>query len=222
MSCIICGNTHISKKGKFCKKHYHEDLKVRKSQIRQCVNCGVTLSFRVRNATCPRCSHKKICENYRSIESNMEKIRTKNREYKLNNKEKIRKHDIERYHSDVEYKIKRNLRHRLNQAIKNNFKSGSAIKDLGCSISELKMYLEQKFQLGMTWDNYCHKIWQIDHIEPLCAFNLTDRNQLLKACHYTNLEPKWSEDNSKKIAHDIKKSLNKGGQYVLRQNASNS
>lgn len=29
-----------------------------------------------------------------------------------------------------------------------------AVKDLGCSVSDLKIYLESKFAVGMTWDNY--------------------------------------------------------------------
>ena len=78
------------------------------------------------------------------------------------------------------------LRRRLHDALKNNQKRGSAVKDLGCSVQELKKYLESKFQEGMSWDNWNYKGWHIDHIKPLASFNLTDRNQLLQACHYTN------------------------------------
>ena len=45
----------------------------------------------------------------------------------------------------------------------------------------------------MSWDN--HGKWHIDHIYPLAKFNLSDRQELLKACHYTNLQPLWAEDN---------------------------
>lgn len=38
----------------------------------------------------------------------------------------------------------------------------------------------------------------IDHIKPLASFDLTDRSQFLEACHYTNLQPLWSEDNIEK------------------------
>ena len=56
--------------------------------------------------------------------------------------------------------------YRLISAIKGNFKSGSAVKDLGCSIDFLKQYLEVKFYGKMSWDNYgIH--WVIDHIIPL-------------------------------------------------------
>ena len=87
------------------------------------------------------------------------------------------------------------MRNRLRCAIKGNFKSGSAVKDLGCSIDELKTYLESKFKPGMYWDNWSYDGWHIDHIKPLASFDLTDRKQLLEACHYTNLQPLWAKDN---------------------------
>ena len=37
------------------------------------------------------------------------------------------------------------LRNRLNRAIKGNYKAGSAVSDLGCSIEELKKHLESQF-----------------------------------------------------------------------------
>jgi hypothetical protein len=30
------------------------------------------------------------------------------------------------------------------------------------------------------------------------SFDLTERNQLLEACHYTNLQPLWAKDNLSK------------------------
>jgi len=47
----------------------------------------------------------------------------------------------------------------------------------------------------MTWDNWTLDGWHIDHIKPLASFDLTDRKQLLEACHYTNLQPLWAKDN---------------------------
>ncbi|KKN33836.1 hypothetical protein LCGC14_0799700 [marine sediment metagenome] len=79
---------------------------------------------------------------------------------------------------------------------------GSAVRDLGCSISELVMYLENDFSPGMTWDN--HGIgsgkWNIDHVVPLSSVDLTDRTQFLRVSHYTNLQTLWYEHNMSKGA----------------------
>lgn len=104
----------------------------------------------------------------------------------------------EKYHNDVQYKLTQRLRGRLYGAIKNDYKSGSAIDDLGCTIEELKVYLESQFKEGMTWDNWTNDGWHIDHKKQLSTFDLSDREQFLEACHYTNLQPLWWWENLEK------------------------
>lgn len=133
--------------------------------------------------------------------------RDKRKTYLEANKDKRNKHRRNRKKTDIQYKLSNNLRSRLRDAIRCNYKSGSAVKDLGCSIEELKVYLESKFLPGMTWDNYGLYGWHIDHIKPLASFDLSDRNQLLEACHYTNLQPLWANDNLSKGDKFIKNPL---------------
>ncbi|CAB4125787.1 hypothetical protein UFOVP53_230 [uncultured Caudovirales phage] len=109
-------------------------------------------------------------------------------------------------------RLKNILRNRLNSAIRNNQKAGSAVKDLGCTIEEFKVYLEKQFfnnprtHESMTWDNHTLDGWHIDHILPLDSFNLTNREETIKACHYSNLRPLWAKENiikSNKLLDDI-------------------
>jgi hypothetical protein len=93
-----------------------------------------------------------------------------------------------RKENDINFKLTEVLRNRLRSAIKRNSKEGSAVQDLGCTIIELKIYLEKQFRDDMDWKNHGKK-WHIDHIKPLAKFDLTNREELLKACHYTNLQP---------------------------------
>lgn len=111
-------------------------------------------------------------------------------------KDEINLHAQKRYENDLQYKLALNLRTRINQAIKIKQRGGSAVRDLGCSITEFQQFIAQKFQLNMSWENY--GAWHLDHIIPLASFDLTDRLQFLKACHYTNYQPLWAKDNLKK------------------------
>jgi len=131
-------------------------------------------------------------EHYRK---NIEKSRQYANNYYRDNKEKIITRELKYKNTNIQRKLSVILRSRLYAALKNNHKTGSAIKDLGCSIEELKIYLESKFQPGMAWDNWTTNGWHIDHIRPLASFNLSDREDFIKACHYTNLQPLWAIDN---------------------------
>lgn len=101
-----------------------------------------------------------------------------------------------RVKADPRQKLMHALRIRLLRALKGDYKSGSAVRDLGCSIDYFKKWIEEQFQEGMTWDN--HGEWHLDHVRPLYKFDLSDREQLLEAMHYTNYQPLWAIDNMRK------------------------
>lgn len=101
---------------------------------------------------------------------------------------------------DPAYRIVCNLRTRLNDAMKGKSKSETTRRLLGCSQEFLKGYLEAQFQDGMTWKNYGLGTgkWQVDHIIPCCAFDLTDPSERAACFHYSNLQPLWGVENRKK------------------------
>ena len=149
----------------------------------------------------------KICDaNRKSIwhTKNIEKNHNKNHLWFQCNKSKRNAYERNMRYTNINYKIKKILRNRLHDALKNSYKCGSAVRDLGCSINELKQYLEKMFYNNprtgesMSWENYGFYGWHIDHIVPLSSFNLTDREQFLKAVHYTNLQPLWMKENLSK------------------------
>lgn len=133
---------------------------------------------------------------YHQINKEKEKIQRK--EYIKIHKNDINKKSRDRFDRDIQFKLKKISRSRLYSALKKNLKSGSAIGDLGCSVSELKIHLENLFKPGMTWKNWTHCGWHIDHKIPISSFDLTNREHLLKAVHYTNLQPMWGTENMKK------------------------
>lgn len=146
-------------------------------------------------------------------QANKESRRIYKKTYCQRNREKIRAYVNHRYSTDVCFKLKQQLRHRLYDAIFNNYKNGSGVRDLGCSIDELKIWLESQFQPGMTWKNWGsgENDWQIDHIIPFHLLKYKDKDgkdymsyeSQRVVCHYKNLRPMWRNDNLARTYDDI-------------------
>lgn len=98
-----------------------------------------------------------------------------------------------RLKTDLNFKLRVYLRNRIYLALKGKWKSVSAVKNLGCSIEELRKHIESKFKTGMTWDNWGE--WHLDHIRPLSSFKLQNEEDQKLAVHFTNLQPLWARDN---------------------------
>jgi|TARA_R110000737_G_C14314430_1_gene438522 hypothetical protein len=81
---------------------------------------------------------------------------------------------------DLSYRLHQNLRARINQKVLS--KGGkTSLEFLGCSIDEYKIYLEERFDQHMNWDNYGKDgYWEIDHIHPVSKGG---------SFHYTNTQP---------------------------------
>lgn len=133
--------------------------------------------------------------NYASM--NKERKAFTDKQYAKRNRVKIRERNKiwykQKREKDINFVLGRNLRSRLRSALIGNFKTGSAVKDLGCTIPEFKLYLEAKFIFGMSWDNYGD--WELDHIFPLSKTDLAIRDNLLRVCHYSNYQPLWKQEN---------------------------
>ena len=67
---------------------------------------------------------------------------------------------------------------------------------IGCNKTYLFEHLSLQFKEGMTGDNYGE--WEIDHIRPICSFDLTKDEDVIQCFHYTNMQPLWREDNQAK------------------------
>ena len=77
-------------------------------------------------------------------------------------------------------------------------KKDKTLELTGCSIKELKAHLETNFKDVMSWDNYKHDGWHMDHIRPCASFDLTDKKQQLVCFNWRNLAPAWANENIRK------------------------
>lgn len=98
---------------------------------------------------------------------------------------------------DGNLRMIKNLRARFRNYIKQkNYKKEKGFFEIiGLSPNELKIYIENLFTEGMSWDKMGKEI-HIDHIIPLSSAKTQE--ELLKLCHYTNLQPLWAKENLKK------------------------
>ena len=77
-------------------------------------------------------------------------VQEKKRKYYQDNKDRICKKYLLDLKNNINKRIAHNLRGRIRSAVLNNDKVGSAVRDLGCSINEFKIYIESKFQVNMS------------------------------------------------------------------------
>lgn len=189
--CSDCKRCHIDNAKEYQKKYSKTDKAKESRKIRNSSNKHKEYLKKWMLTEKGQLRKKRhLTENYKEYKKCWrEKNKIKMREY-------FKKYIRERRKSDIEFNLSILLRERIRNALKKNKKNGSHIKDLGCTLGELKIYLENKFTNGMTWKNQGK--WEIDHIYPLSKLNLKDRTDFLKACHYTNLQPMWKIDNIKK------------------------
>jgi len=130
--------------------------------------------------------------------ANPEKYKALDRLYRESNKETRNKQARERRANDPEYRIRHNLRMRMNRAVKGIAKSSDTMDILGCTIEEFRLHLERLFTDGMSWANYGIDGWHIDHIKPCAAFDMSKEEDQMACFHYTNMQPLWAIENIRK------------------------
>ena len=109
-----------------------------------------------------------------------------------------RKRENKAYATSLQFRLTLFIRTRLRCALVSPRKDTAIVKDLGCTLGELRLHIEKQFKPGMTWENHGVHGWHTDHKIPLASFDLSDREQFLEACHFSNLQPLWAEENVKK------------------------
>ena len=157
----------------------------------QCKSCDLVYDKHFQTKTNTRAERDKTdkAKQYRKkyVAENLNWWRKYEREYRHNRRKE-----------DMFFKIKGNMSGRLSDLINKRNLGATTLELIGCDRETFMSHIEKQFTDGMTWENYGLKGWHIDHILPLSSFDLTIEDEIKKACHYTNLQPLWWEDNLKK------------------------
>ena len=119
------------------------------------------------------------------------------------NKDQNKKRLKNRLAKEPIFKLSANTRNIIWQSFKRACngtykKSDKTENILGCTIPKFIEHLQSLFTEGMTLENNgnCEECWHIDHKIPLAS--AVTEEDIIKLCHYTNLQPLWSRENIKK------------------------
>ena len=165
-----------------CKECYKAKAKNKKHieyKIKSCSKCGIEKTSR------------EFHKNNANSDGLTGQCMTCRKSYKANNKERdrevSRKWKKERKNIDFSYKIKENLRRRLNAVLKGMYKIETTKDLIGCSWEDVNLYLNEK--------TIIHEQFDVDHIIPCSVFNFTDSTHQKACFHYTNLQKLPSREN---------------------------
>lgn len=155
---------------------------------------------------CKLCSNIQVrdwrSKNYNHARSYEKKWRKNNPE---KNRQKKRKWVKKKYRTCTLFRLKVVYRKSCLRAFQSigQKKNNKSLKLLGLKTwQELTKHLESKFydhpKTGekMTLDNHSFYGWHLDHIIPISSAK-TEKD-IIKLCHYTNLQPLWAKDNLNK------------------------
>jgi hypothetical protein len=104
------------------------------------------------------------------------------------------------HNTNINYRLKKSLAARLRAVLK---KENSTMNYIGCNIQYLREWFEYNFTETMNWDNY-GSYWSIDHIIPVCNFDLTIEDEKMKCWNWSNMMPVSIAFNSSKKVIDMK------------------
>jgi hypothetical protein len=89
------------------------------------------------------------------------------------------------HNTNINYRIKKSLAARLRTVL---VKNDSTMNYIGCNIQYIREWIEYNFTEEMNWDNY-ETFWSIDHVIPICKFDLTLEDEKYKCWNWSNLIP---------------------------------
>ena len=184
--CINCGSTYMPTS----------------NRQKYCANCK---SFQQSNFWRTHKERKKELDRQRYIK-NKDKILERRKIWGKNNREHLRKYDVEyrikRTKKDINFKLRLWCRSNINRYLDIN-KARHTFDILGYTPEQLKQRLEMNFKPDMTWNNH-GTLWHIDHRKPLCKFNLVlpdgtpNYEQIRLANSLANLQPLYVAENLSK------------------------
>ena len=128
---------------------------------------------------------------------NRDKISTRMKDYYLKNRDQIMAQNKiyanNRYKTDINFRLICKTRSRIYKSLKGMTKQSSSINILGIDIDLYRKWLEFQITPEMNWENI-----EIDHVKPICMFDVTKDGELREAFSWKNTQPLLKHDHQLK------------------------
>ena len=98
-----------------------------------------------------------------------------------------------KYKTNINYRLICKTRSRIYKTLKGMTKQSSSINILGIDINLYRKWLEFQFTPEMNWENI-----EIDHVKPICMFDITKDEELKEAFNWRNTQPLLKRDHLQK------------------------
>ena len=105
----------------------------------------------------------------------------------------IKEYMRNRVKTDVNFRLIRNTIRRIHNALNGRSKSSSTGDILGIDIETFKRWIEWQMTPKMNW-----QIIEIDHLKPICMFDVSKDEEWRDAFSWKNTEPLLKHDHQQK------------------------
>ena len=162
------------------KSNFHKDNKRKDGLYNQCKVCRK--EYYMKN------SIKLIQKQKDYYSENRDSELERCKKYKILNREKINLYSKNKYKSDINFQLIRKTRSRIYKSLKGMTKQSSTREILGLDIDLYRKWIEFQFTPEMN----CFNI-QIDHVKPICLFDVSKDEELKEAFRWENTQPLLKE-----------------------------
>lgn len=143
-------------------------------------------------------------KKYHANTDNKEKSHIQSKEYFKNNKRNIYDNKNLRYKNNIQFQMSTKLSNVVYYILYSNSKYIN--KTVGCTPQFFRDWLKFQFEEGMVFSNHGRstkeeKKWELDHIIPYKLHDLTNEDEKLICCHWTNVQPVWGQKNKEKLEY---------------------
>ena len=187
--CSKCGIVKL-------KSNFHKNIKSSDGLNKHCKNCVLQKQkqYDIEN----RHKKREYYQNNRDrikdyYLQNRDRLNNYQKKYNYENKEKINLYIKNRKKTDINFRIIHNTKRRMHHALNDKSKSSSTLDILGIDVETYRNWIEWQMTPEMNWSNI-----EIDHVKPICMFDVTKDYELKEAFSWKNTQPLLKQDHRQK------------------------